>query len=77
MTTWTTIEDLVSGLLAEFEAAKRSGASDDAAMARAAAVLAVRRDDIARLEVSYGLAEIVLRSAFCVLRSALCALRQR
>jgi len=77
MTTWTTIEDLVSGLLAEFEAAKRSGASDDAAMARAAALLAVRRDDIARLEVSYGLAEIVLRSALCALRSALCALRQR
>jgi len=67
MAKWATIDDLVSGLLAEFAAAKRSGASDEAAVTRAAALLAVRRDDIARLEVSYGLAEIVLRSASGVL----------
>ena len=67
MATWATIDDLVSGLLAEFEAAKQSGASDEAALTRVAALLAVRRDDIARLEVSYGLAEIVLRSASAVL----------
>lgn len=67
MATWTTIEDLVSGLLKEFEAAKRTGATDEAALTRAAALLAVRRDDIAQMEVSYGLAEIVLRSASAVL----------
>ena len=62
MAKWGTFDGLVADLLGEFEAAKNSGATDEAAITRAAAKLAVHRDDIANPNLSYGLTVAVLRS---------------
>lgn len=61
MPKWRDFEGLSTDLLHEFESSKRAGATDEAAIARAAAMLAVHRDDIADPNVSYGLAVAVLR----------------
>lgn len=63
MAKWGAFEDMTAGLLGEFELAKKSGASDEAAIVRVAALLAVHRDDIINPNVSYGLAVAILRSA--------------
>ncbi|SPJ25481.1 hypothetical protein [Palleronia abyssalis] len=64
---WNDVEDLVRDILRAFESAKAAGEEDEAAITRAAALLAVHRDDLAAPDVSYGLAVIVLRSAAAVL----------
>ena len=63
MAKWGAFEDMTADLLGEFELAKKSGASDEAAIARVSALLAVHRDDIINPNISYGLVVAILRSA--------------
>lgn len=67
MQKWSTIDDLVAEILKEYEAAIASGSHHEQAVARCAAMLAVHRDDIGQIGVSFGLAEMVLRCASAVI----------
>ena len=62
MAKWRAFEEMAADLLNEFELAKKSGATDEAAIARVSALLAVHRDDIINPSVSYGLSVAILRS---------------
>ncbi len=62
MPQWHTIEELTTDILREFEAERTAGGTEEAAVVRASALLAMHRDDIASPNISYGLTVAVLRS---------------
>lgn len=67
MVKWKNFDEMAEDILSEFEISKNSGASDEDSIVRAAALLAINRDDICDINVSYGLAVAILRSVADVL----------
>ena len=67
MVKWKNFDEMAEGILSEFEISKNSGATDEDSIVRAAAMLAINRDDICNINVSYGLVVAILRSVADVL----------
>ena len=67
MVKWKNFDEMAEGILSEFEISKNSGATDEDSIVRAAAILAINRDDICNINVSYGLVVAILRSVADVL----------
>lgn len=62
METWITFHDLENAISDNYETALASGHSHEAAIARAAAFLAVHRDQVMHPAVSTGIVELVLKT---------------
>lgn len=60
METWITFQDLENALSDSYEMALASGHSHDSAVAKAAAFLAIHRDQVMHPAVSTGIVELVL-----------------
>lgn len=57
---YDTFDALLFDLLDEYDRGLSSGLSEDGAIARCAALIAVHRDDLASLNVSFGVARALL-----------------
>ena len=62
METWITFKDLENAINDNYEMALASGHSHEASIARAAAFLAIHRDQIIHPAVSTGIVELVLKA---------------